>query len=245
MSATLEYIESYFEQQLSLTEKKAFEERCVNDEAFAKEVAFYISSREAMRQLLLDEKKKQWATAAPATGKLVAMPQQPINLRRWAPYAIAASLIIAVAVYFIIPTSTPEQLALAYVNENYSQVSQTMDASTDSLQLGIEAYNKKEYAKALQLLNGYYATHPNDNDALKLMGLTYLQQQKYDAALQQFETLGAKQGLFSNPGLFLQAVTLLQRNKEGDKEKARNLLEAVKSQNLEGSKQAEEWLKKW
>jgi hypothetical protein len=45
--------------------------------------------------------------------------------------------------------------------------------------------------------------------------------------------------------LFLKAVTLMQRNKQGDKEKAKQLLEQVKDQNLEGSKEAEEWLRKW
>ncbi len=60
MSETLEYIEAYFEKGLSNAEAQSFEERCVQDEDFAKEVAFYIMSREAINEKLSEQKKQQW-----------------------------------------------------------------------------------------------------------------------------------------------------------------------------------------
>ncbi|MEJ7680066.1 MAG: hypothetical protein WKG06_19840 [Segetibacter sp.] len=56
MSETLEYIEAYFEKGLSNAERQLFEERCVDDENFAKEVAFYVMSREAIREELTEQK---------------------------------------------------------------------------------------------------------------------------------------------------------------------------------------------
>jgi hypothetical protein len=42
-----------------------------------------------------------------------------------------------------------------------------MDASTDSLQQGIAAYNKKDYDKALLLFQNVYNTHRDNSDAKK------------------------------------------------------------------------------
>ena len=50
---------------------------------------------------------------------------------------------------------------------------------------------------------------------------------------------------YSNPGMFLKAVTLLMRNEQDDKAQAKLLLEQVVNKNEEGSKTALEWLKKW
>ncbi len=60
MPGTIEYIESYFQQTLSDEEKAAFEARCGTDEMFAKEVAFYITTRQLLREELLVQKQKQW-----------------------------------------------------------------------------------------------------------------------------------------------------------------------------------------
>ena len=67
----------------------------------------------------------------------------------------------------------------------------------------------------------------------------------YDKALEYFTILEADTGLYSNPGKFYKAITLLKRNKDGDKDAAKLLLEQVRDENLEGKKEAEEWLKKF
>ena len=119
-----------------------------------------------------------------------------------------------------------------------------MDASRDSLQLGIAAYNNKDYNRALQLFTGVEKNDTANSDAKKYAGLAYLQQQDYDKAIQQFDELSNMKGLFSNAGDFLKAVSLLERNKSGDKEEAKQLLQKVVTDKEEGSEQAEEWLKK-
>ncbi|MEJ7680068.1 MAG: hypothetical protein WKG06_19850 [Segetibacter sp.] len=67
----------------------------------------------------------------------------------------------------------------------------------------------------------------------------------YDKALMHFDELAQKKGLFSNPGLFLKALTLLERNMGNDKDGAKKLLQQVVADKLEHSKEAEELLKKW
>lgn len=248
MSETLEYIEAYFEKGLSNAERQSFEERCLHDEEFAKEVAFYIMSREAVREKLLDQKKQRWReyeNEVIETAPPVSSPVRKLSFRNWLPYAAAACILLAVAlVYFFTGSGTPQRFAKNYIKENYQQLSQNMDASTDSLQQGISEYNKKEYDKALLLFQNVYEAHPDNSDAKKYIGFVYLIRKDYDKALVHFDELAQKR-LFSNPGLFLQALTLIERNKKNDKETAKRLLEQVVADKLEHSKEAEELLKKF
>ena len=157
----------------------------------------------------------------------------------------AASLVIAAALYFFFRSETPYQLANTYVKEHLTLLSQTMNASNDTLQKGIAAFNNKEYNTALQLFQMAYQSNPANSKAKKNIGLVYLVTEEYEKALQQFEELAGTPGLYENPGLFLMAVTLLERNKTGDEAKAKALLQQVVQQKKEGSKEAAQWLKKW
>ncbi len=141
------YIEAYFRNELADAEKRQFEERCVQDVAFAKEVALYISSREAVRQQLLAQKQQQWAEDEYKNRSIT--PARKIAFPQWLSYVAAASLLLAVAVYFLFLSQSPHQLANNYIEKHFMQLSQTMGASRDSLQLGIAAYNNKDYRKAL------------------------------------------------------------------------------------------------
>ncbi|MEJ7681330.1 MAG: hypothetical protein WKG06_26465 [Segetibacter sp.] len=56
MSDSEEYIDAYFKQQLNTDEKRQFEERCLQDDAFARKVALFITVEEGIRQKLLNQK---------------------------------------------------------------------------------------------------------------------------------------------------------------------------------------------
>lgn len=158
----------------------------------------------------------------------------------------AAVLALVLTAYFVFTYigASSTQLANQYVKKELIHLSLTMDGAKDSLQQGIAAYNDKDYAKAIQLFEAIYKNHPENSDALKYMGMAYLVTDEHNKAFQLFTELAAKKELFSNPGLFLKAVTLLQRNQPGDKEQARQLLQQVIDEKAEGSKDAERWLKK-
>lgn len=244
MSDTLNYIESYFENRLSDTEKVRFEERCAEDEGFAGEVAFYISSREALRQTLLAQKVPLWSAENAAAATPAAAPVKKLSFRSWLPYAAAACLVLAIAMYFFYPSANPKQLAENYAAQNLMQISHTLDASKDSLQEGIGAYNRGDYKTAIVFFQDVYKRDPANSDANRYTGLAYLMQNDYANAVRQFDELAAKK-LFSNPGLFLKAVTLLKRNGAGDREAAKSLLEQVRDGGLEGKSEAGAWLKMW
>ena len=54
----LEYIEAYFNEELSPEEKKEFEQRIISDPVFAEEVAFYLSSKQAAAAEMTERKGK-------------------------------------------------------------------------------------------------------------------------------------------------------------------------------------------
>jgi tetratricopeptide (TPR) repeat protein len=165
---------------------------------------------------------------------------------RWA-MAVAAVLTIGIVSYiaFFKQNHDSRELAAAYYGKNLEQLSQTMDATRDSLQLGIAAYNDKDFPKALSYFEGIYSRQPENSEALKNAGIAHLAARDYDKALSSFEELSAMKNLYANPGNFLKAVTLMLRNGQGDKETARQLLEQVVKEKAEGSKEAGEWLKEF
>ena len=91
MSEIFDHIEAYLAGRLPATEKQAFEDRCISDQVFAEQVAFYISLRDGVQQELQAQKRASFAelhdkllAARPAKGSLV---------RLWQVAAIAAAIL--------------------------------------------------------------------------------------------------------------------------------------------------------
>jgi hypothetical protein len=243
---TWEYIEDYFTQSMSSEERKNFEKRLEQDASFAKDVAFYLTARSAAREVLMEEKQRSANGAEVKAAKAVKPAVvRKMPLRRWLPYVAAACLVLVIAQYFIFQSSTPKQFAASYIHETYNHLSLSMDASRDSMQLGMEAYNNQQYTLALSYFDNMANSHPEDYTAKKFAGLSYLQLKDYNNALEQFKSMAAMKGLFSNEGDFLEAVTLLLRNSPRDKVQAKALLQKVVNKNEDGSVKAKEWLDKW
>ncbi len=240
----IEYIDSYFQQQMNEDERKVFESKCENDTAFAQEVAFYITARQSLREELLQQKQTSWHTKK-IIDDLPFIPTLKKSLaNRWITYVAAACLVLAASVYFFETNPSPKKLAENYIKTNYSNLSLTMSGDRDSITLGMAAYNNKNYDRALQLFKSVEQKDESNSDAKKYAGLTYMQKEEYDSALQQFDALSNMKGLFSNSGDFFKAIALMGRNKPGDKEKAKQLLQKVLSEKEEGSEKAAEWEKK-
>lgn len=263
---TLEYIDAYFMQTLKQDERRMFEKRCEEDESFVAEVAFYLTARQSLKDELLNQKKTQWRNTnveekLPSISPVKQAATQseradedvwyiPSSLKksfanRWVGYAAAACLVLALSVYLFETNTSIRKYASNYVAGNYNTLSQTMDASHDSLQLGIAAYNNKDFNKALQLFTGVEKNDPQNSEAKQFAGLAYLRSSDYDNAVNQFDNLASMKNLFSNPGNFLKAISLLERNKPEDKAEAKKLLQKVVDEKEEGHEKAAEWLKRF
>ena len=247
MTETLAYIEDYFTNALGEAEKKVFENKCETDDAFAQEVALYALTRQALREELLQQKQQKWKALDAVThiDKAAPAPVRKINFRQWIAYAAAACILFAVALVYLNGSSTPQQLANNYIEKNIAHIGIEMSASKDSLETGVKFYNDKKYDAALNMFKALDNDLPVSNDAKKYEGFVYLVQKDYDKALVKFDEI-SKMDLQSNPGAMLKAITLLRRNKEGDKEAAKLLLEkVVNDDKAEGDEDAKKMLDKF
>jgi tetratricopeptide (TPR) repeat protein len=233
MDEGFEYIEDYFQKRHTEAEKRQFEDRCSSDESFAGDVAFYVMSRQAAREELLQQKMAEWNLPGEQASRKHG--RQRLS---WLPYMAAAVVVLVVLGYFFSRPTDPRQLAEKYIDTHFSRLSQTMGGPIDSLQLGIQAYNDGHYDKALTIFETLYSTHPENSDATKYAGIVCLGTKNYDKALTWFALLEGHQERFANPGAFYEALTLLMRDGKNDREKAKRLLQRVIDTHQEGEQDA-------
>jgi tetratricopeptide (TPR) repeat protein len=243
-----EYIEAYFAGALGSEEKKEFENRINMDKNFAEEVAFYLSAKQLLREELINE-KKDWFRQLADQNAALSIERKPATVRKMWVYRMAAAAafigIIFLAWYLFLPQpASPSQMADSYINSEFDTLPVRMGAQEDDIQTGIRVYNEGNYNDALQRFENTIRVDSTNYLPKLYAGIVYLRLGNYEKALEYFRRV-ATHSLFANPGTFYQAVTLLKRNKPGDKQHAKELLERVVHDDLEGRETAEEWLKKW
>ena len=239
----MEYIESYFKGNNTVEQKLQFENKILNDADFADEVAFYISANGVMKQELHEEKKQRFREMY-ESHKVIAMKPRVRHLWK---YMAAASVIIAAFLltwFFSVNSSSPHQLADKYIQQNFKTLNVKM-GNGDSLQTAINLFNSGKPDEALSVFEKFVNRDVSNSEAIKYAGIVSLRLNNYDKALKYFSMLEADTALYSNPGKFYQAITLMERNKEGDKIAAKQLLQEVIEKDLEGKNEAEKWLKKF
>ncbi len=253
-------IENYLSGTMPEAEKQAFESRLRTDAELSALLSLYRTVELEMKyhektdqhqqalQSVLGRLGKEYFTSATNIASEEATPVVQMQGKRRFPkmVAVAASVTLIIAACFIwFARQDPQQLADRYVRNNLAVLSQTMDGAKDSLQQGIAAYNNKKYTEALQIFQELYHADAGNTEALLYAGITRLATGEYEAAIQVFSELSAREQLFSNPGLFLKAVTLLQRDQPGDREQARTILRQVVDENLENAAEAKKMLDSW
>ncbi len=243
----IEYIEAYFNQQLSGERKKEFERRVITDAVFAEEVAFYLSSKEAAAGEIAKEKEKFKGIYAQYKHGNHTSGQRPALVRKFWPWVAAAAMLAGIIFSWNawLKPASPHNLAEKYVKENFQALPVKMDSKQDSLQQGLILYNEGLLAEALEQFETIIQNDTTFSSAKKYAGIVALRLGQYDKALNYFSQLENYPGLYANPGKFYKALTLLKRNGPGDKPQGKNLLEQVLQDGLEGKETAKEWLNKW
>ncbi len=239
----VEYIEGYFKGNNTAEQKLQFENKILNDAAFANEVAFYIPAKGAMKQELYEEKKQRFREMYESGNVITIKPR----VRTLWKYMAAASIIIVaflVTWLFSVNRSSPHQLADKYVQQNFKTLNVTM-GNGDSLQTGISLFNSGKLNESLNIFESLENNDVSNSDATKYAGIVSLRLGNYHKALKYFSLLETDTVLYSNSGKFYKAITLLERNEESDKKQAKQLLQEVIDKDLEGKNEAGEWLKKF
>lgn len=238
----LEYIDDFFSGKLSSEERMAFEQRIVDDPAFAEEVVFYTSVLGlAKEQATADTKKRFRQLYEERTPVVSLRKEHRLPVRRWLAAASVAAA-IGVGIFLFTKHDSPQQLAEQYVQTELSNAGVQMNAVQDSFQRALNFCNNGQFTEALRIFTSIVQTDSGATDAIKYAGLVSLRLSKYDQALGYFIRLENYPNLQSNPGKFYHALALLLRNKNGDEAEAKKLLLQVVAQDLDGKETAERLL---
>ena len=237
---SLEYIDDYFKGDFSPKEKMEFEKKLAEDPNFADDVAFYISTRQVSKDLVIEEKKNNFKRIYAEYNKEAKV----IPMRRIWSYAAAAAVFVALTISWFLfmkpPTTT--QLADNYINSHLTRFNPNMGSRQDSVQSGIILYNEGKWAESLSIFEKIVAGKPNDSKALELAGVAALRLGNFDKSIQFFNQLEALP-LAYNPGAFYHALTLMKRNGPGDAAEAKKYLQKVINEGLEYKEEAPALLK--
>ena len=237
----LEYIDEYFRGEMLPGQKREFEERIEEDQAFAEDVAFYISAREVARQEVIKGKKRRFNELYKQSDTVPVL----APAKKFWPYLAAAVVItgIMVGFYLFVQPPSPQKIADRYIEDNFQTLGVTMAGVQDSLQLGIRLYNEGKRRQALQQLEAICRSDTTNFTCRKYAGIVSLELEDYDKAIFYFKQLEQHPGLYANPGKFYRALTLMKRGNPRDVITARQLLEQVVESNLEGKETAQQWIR--
>jgi tetratricopeptide (TPR) repeat protein len=242
MSDSLHYIDSYFKGEFSAEERKQFEQRIIDDPSFAEEIAFYVSSIQALQSQVVQDKKENFRELYNKD----KISRSGNNVRKmW--YSVAAAAVItgiAFSIFLFYPSSSPVSVADKYIKENLETLGVMMNSRADSLQTGIGLYNEERLGEAARQFESILRKNPLDYKSREYAGIVFLRMKNYDKALKYFTELESDKRLHANPGKFYMGLTLLKRNLPGDVDKAKALLQAVVNEGLENDLAAKELLKK-
>ncbi len=222
-----EIIDSYLNGALSDNEKKEVELKITADQTFAKDFAMVLLSKKAakeeadkIRKIQFDEIKAELELSINKPGKIIKF-----QFSKWALTAAASIALIMGLILFNIQKPNHELLTDNYINEKLTLLPVLMGTETDSLQMGIQLYNKKAYNEAGIIFEKIATKIPK---ALEYQGLTALQLEKFDDALVSFQKL-AQNEMYKSRAQLLQALTLI---KKGDKTHYFEILKAINKKDL-------------
>ncbi|MEY4540799.1 MAG: hypothetical protein RLZZ306_2556 [Bacteroidota bacterium] len=231
----LEKIEKYLNNELSLSERKVFENQLSMDEELAKNFAFYANTHTAAKKLANEKRKEQFENLRTEISSRTVRKIKPMI---WLS-GLAASVILALGFWWFSQTATSnaEILADVYIQEHFENLPVKMDGNADSLQMGLRLFNEQKLNEAQKIFEAILQRKNNDSEATKYAGITALKLQQYDKAIQYFQALSQQTNLYSNPGKFYEALALMKQNKV-DRKKAKEILNEVIINNLEGNEEA-------
>lgn len=245
-----EDFEDYIQNKLSHEDKERFEKRLEEDTQLFALFAIYREIEEQMRVKHESKEEELISTLRTLNKKYLTKghvkPKKPVFMKQIVQWS--SGLAAGIGLYFIVGAlffgggTDAQQMADEYFAANFSTLGQTMNGGTDSLQLGILAYNTEDYQVAQIIFENILLKDYLNSEAEKNLGLTYLASEEYDAALVHFEKLASRTDLFTNQGKFFQAMALLKRGNYQDIYLAEILLNEVVNMQLAGHFEAKKWL---
>jgi tetratricopeptide (TPR) repeat protein len=233
METHLSWVEDYFEGRLSAEEQNSFNQQIQTDSNFAREVSFYLQSKQ-LGQL----NRKNDLLAHHASMKNQPWAGRTKSIVWGGAFAAAASIVIGFFMFFN-NSFEPQEYAQNYIKNNLTVLPSEMSDTQTLISEGSELYEAGNFEAASKV----FQKDTTNLLLLEYRGVCHLRLQQYAEAIAIFEKLAAHHELLQNKGLFYQAITHL---KQGHTDRAKPILTQIVSSkdDVFGKKEAKEVLEK-
>lgn len=178
-------IEAYLNNQLNPAERESFEKQLADNPELKQAVERFRQSEEVLDVVIredLRQKMQQWRKEMP--------PPKPKIFTLTRSIAAALILIAAASTFIIIQINrySNESLALRYF-EAFDEGNPMGAQESDKLKAGINAFEKGEYAQAINILSDIPEDHPEFDKAQLYIGSAYMKLKKFDKSQPYFERI--------------------------------------------------------
>ncbi len=183
----LKQIERYLDNAMSQAEKESFEKLLHKDEKLASEVNFYRELNES----ILDDKTWNFRNTLAKIMNADTTYTKPINrsLINLIKIPLAASVLVLVvlSLYHIVIHQDPSKLYTNFYEPYSTDIStRSVENSRNDIQLSYYLYQEGEYQTSYEILKNYIAKNFDDQTAHFYLGLTALELQYYQQAIDEF-----------------------------------------------------------
>lgn len=190
----IELIEKYLTNELSSSEKQAFDARLLEDESLTAEFQRRQTAHKALDFMIAANLKKQLSELE-EEDKVVSITSRRTSRMRI--LSIAASLLVLIGVFYFLSsqgtTSRPELAAHYYEQPDYNTQRSSSDttAPEDELSKGIAALINGEYAQAITNLDSIQNSDPFYILAQYYQGHALYLSKQFDKAEENFDRVSA------------------------------------------------------
>ena len=199
-----------------------FENELQNNPAFANELVLHRQALAGIRRYNNRQLKKELKEIH----KKVAVPMAKVR-PMWYRYAVAAVivLLIAAGIWYVLQPKNNEQLFAAYYQPYEISLTDRGEGNLEKIKKAEDAYLNKDYATALDLLEGLINEQEYNSQLHLATGIAYLEENKFEKAIGQFNIIIEKKDVFlKDQAVWYSALTLLKCNKEKEAETFLELL---------------------
>ena len=235
---TYELIQKYLDNELSESEKAAFETQLSENETLAKEVKLfqmlpsYIGEGQSpeptletehpkfkayLKEMLSDD-AKELATKLDEFGSNYIKSDTDNETDdskvkkiggNWKVLRIAAAIVLLLGVvWFMKPQQNPAKLYSTYVQHDDIILNQRGEDDNNSKQAE-QLFNEGNYKEAVPLLEAV-AKNEINYDVVLALGIAYLEQNSFDKALEQFKSIQDSDAIIKDKAMWYEAVTYLK-----------------------------------
>ena len=239
----LKQIENYLDGNMSVLEKKKFENSLLIDQKLADELNFHKEVNEAIlddatadfRQTLKSIVEHDSVENKHVSRSLISVMKVPL---------VASILIlIGLSLYNIIMHQNPSKLFADYYKPYNTDIStRSIERSKDNIQLSYYLYQEGDFQTSFEILKNYISSNFDDQTAHFYLGLDALELSLYDQAIDEFAHV--EQDAVSPFALHARWYLAMTYLKTGKVDNAKILLQRlVKDENMYSAK-AKKILKK-